>query len=147
MSANERNILEEYKIKVGSRSYVFSDVPLQVSPTGKWVLSYDKVQEMMKSVAAIILADKDQALTFAELEHLANTAGMSMAKIAELIQVDRSTITKWKRSEELIPFSDSYCLKDKFPKIIFEFEPRKDDMGERVDFWFTKGKLPRPKAA
>ena len=147
MRVNEGKFLEEYKIKVGHRTFVFLNVPLELSPIGKWSLSYGKVLDMMKSVAATILADKEEALTFAELEHLAETANLSMAKIADLIKVDRSTITKWKKAEGFLPYSDSYCLKDKLPKIIFEFEVRKDDAGSRADFWFKKGSLPRPNAA
>jgi len=147
MSANEGKILEKYKIQVGETSYIFLDVPLEISPIGKWVLSYGKVQEMMKSVAALILADKEKMLTFAELEHLAKTAEMSMAKIAELIKISRSAITKWKNIEGHIPYTDSYCLKDKLPKIIFDFEGRKDDAEDRADFWISKASLPRPAVA
>lgn len=136
MNANEGKFLKEYKIKVGIRTYVFQNVPLEKSPIGKWVVSYGTVHTMMKAVAATILADKDQALTFDELEHLADTAELSMAKIADLIKVDRSTITKWKKADGLIPYTDSYCLKDKLPKLIFEFEDRHDSAESRASFWF-----------
>lgn len=100
---------------------------------------------MMKAVAATILADKEQALTFDELEHLAQTAEVSMAKIAELIRVDRSTITKWKKGDGLVPYTESYCLKDKLPKLIFDFEDRLETAQNRASYWLEKGKLPYPK--
>ncbi|MDQ3232065.1 MAG: hypothetical protein M3Q07_09615 [Pseudobdellovibrionaceae bacterium] len=147
MNANEQKFLKEYKIKVGNRTYVFQNIPLEKSAIGKWVVSYGYVRSMMKAVAATILADKDQALTFEELEHLADTAELSMAKIADIIKVDRSTLTKWKNGAGLIPYTDSYCLKDKLPKLIFEFEDRQDTAQSRASFWFEKGQLPLPKDA
>ncbi len=145
MKASEQKFLKEYKIKLGPKTYIFQNIALEKSPIGKWTLSYDKMHQMMKAVAATILADKEKALSFDELEHLADTAELSMAKIADLIKVDRSTITKWKKGDGSIPYADSYCLKDKLPKIIFEFEDRQDNAVSRSTFWFEKGKLPYPK--
>jgi DNA-binding transcriptional regulator YiaG len=145
MSAYEEKFLKEYKMKVGAKTYVFQNVKLEKSPIGKWVITYGKIQEMMKSVAAKILADKDQALTFDELEHLADTAELSMAKIAEMIKVDRSTITKWKKGDGIVPYTESYCLKDKLPQLIFEFDDRLETAQHRVSYWLEKGRLPYPK--
>lgn len=147
MKPGNEGRLEEFRIEVGPQTYTFHDIPLERSVSGKWSLSHSSVQHMMQAVSALILADKDQALTFPELEHLAKTAELSMAKIADLIKIDRSTITKWKRNEGLIPYSDSYCLKDKLPKIIFEFEVGHDSPESRCHFWIEKGGLPRPKGA
>jgi hypothetical protein len=145
MNAHEEKFLKEYKIKVGTKTYVFQNVSLEKSPIGKWVVTYGKVHDMMKAVAATILADKEQALTFDELEHLAQTAEVSMAKIAELIKVDRSTITKWKKGDGMVPYTESYCLKDKLPKLIFDFEDKMETAQNRASYWLEKGKLPYPK--
>ncbi len=147
MSANKLKTLKEYKIKVGDKIFVFRNVALELNPIGKWGLSFEKIQAMMKSVAAMILADKEQVLTFAELEHLANTANMSMAKIADLIKVDRSTITKWKKTNGCLPYTESYCLKDKLPKIIFDFEGRMNNAVGHASYWLNTGDLPRPEVA
>jgi hypothetical protein len=144
MNAHDEKCLKEYKIKVGTRTYIFQNIALERSPIGKWVITYGKVQEMMKAVAATILADKEQALTFDELEHLAQTADLSMAKIADMIKVDRSTITKWKKGDGMVPYTESYCLKDKLPQLIFEFDDRLETAQHRVSYWLEKGKLPYP---
>lgn len=115
--ANYTSSLKEFKIKVGSKTFTFFDVALDLSPVGKWVLSQGKVAEMMRSVAAMILARED-ALTFEELDHLANTADMSMAEIAGLIGEGPPAVARWREANEVVPFSDGRRLKEELRKIL-----------------------------
>jgi hypothetical protein len=115
--ANYSSSLKKFKIKVGGKTFTFFDVALEWSPVGKWVLSHGKVAEMMVSVAAMILARED-ALTFEELEHLANTAEMSMAEIAGLIGEGPHAVERWREANEVVPFSDGRRLKEGLRKIL-----------------------------
>lgn len=116
--ANYSSSLKEFKIKVGSKTFKFYDVALDWSPIGKWVLSQGKIAEMMRSVAAMILAREEDALTFEELEHLADTADMSMAEIAGLIGEGPPAIARWREAKEVLPTSDGRRLKEGLRKVL-----------------------------
>ena len=143
MKSSKNRFLESHIIKVGNISYIFTNVELEQSPSGKWGLSYRINQELMKAICADILANPDRILTFSELEFLANTAERSFAKIAEVVKINRSTISKWKSSGERdIPYHMGFTIKCKMAKIIFsDIEIGEDDAGQRMEFWIKKAKL------
>lgn len=143
--SSDQKYLEKFEIKVGKKTYIFKNMELTKNAIGKWGLSFETTLRMMRSVAGQILADLDLQLSFHELEFLAKVANMSMAKIAEMLGMSRSTLTKWKNGETTIAISDSYYLKSKLAKIIFEdIEIRKDSPESRLQFWTKNANLPAP---
>lgn len=132
----------DYEIKVGEDVYPFADIKLEQNAIGKWALPYSTVHLMMKSVASEIIANTDTQLSFAELEHLADTAELSMSKIADMLQISRSTITKWKSSGSMVPYAESFCLKTKLAQLIFN-DPRGNNPSGSKQFWQKSNKLPQ----
>ena len=147
MKQNKKN-LKEYIIKVGKTSYIFHDVDLDQSPSGRWVLTYGILHKMMKSIAVLILADQSKELIFEELEHLVKTAEISFSDLAEEIRISKSTISKWKESGKAIPYTSSLAIKVKMMQRLFsDIENRSNDPQKTSSYLLDAAKLPYPAVA
>lgn len=133
------HVVPEYKIEVGASTYAFHDVALQKSASGKWTLTVGIIEKMKLAICAVIFSE-DTQLTCAELEFVAKVAKLNMSDIAKLLKVDKSTVSKWRKDSGLVPYADSFVLKNKLPEIIFSDRRT----GQAYKFWITSQNLPTP---
>lgn len=142
----ENKYQEIYKMKVGDRDYIFEKVPLTHGAIGNWGISHETVVKMMKSVCVEILVNKDEVLSYDELQFLAKSAELRMGEIAELIGVDKSLLSKWKSGENKIQYLQSYCLKGKLPPLIFkDGDQRIFDTAKQAKGWRDRLGIPEPR--
>jgi len=87
--------LRNYEYGAAGHRWLVSEYRLVVFEDGEEVVSLPEIKRIHRAIANEICGSPEP-LTFDELEFLVDTAGTSLADVSRVLDVHRSTITKWR---------------------------------------------------
>jgi len=88
-------IIRDYEYLAAGQRWLVPEFHVVIFEDGEEGVSQAEIERVHRAIANEICG-ASEPLTFDELEFLADTAGMSMAQVARVLGVHRSTITKWR---------------------------------------------------
>jgi len=89
--------IRDYEYLAAGHRWLIPEYRLIVFDDGEEAVPQDEIERVHRAIANEICGSPDP-LTFDELEFLADTARMNLADVARVLEVHRSTITKWRGS-------------------------------------------------
>ncbi|MBU0608697.1 MAG: hypothetical protein KKI08_12485 [Armatimonadetes bacterium] len=112
MTFKHKTIRNHEYLAAGHR-WLIPEYHLIVFDDGEEGVSQVEIERVHRAIANEICG-APEPLTFDELEFLADTAGMNLADVARVLDVHRSTITKWRGSGSVSRGVFSTALKRHF---------------------------------
>lgn len=103
----------EHVVRAGGRSWVIPSVVLTEMPDGTVGLSMAELRRIHKAVANAVCSTASP-LTPDELEFLCAITNTTFTAVAEDARLDKSTVTKWRRRGNPLPWVLSLHLKKWF---------------------------------
>lgn len=140
------------QIEIAGRLWLFKEMTFVRDYRGDKTIAATDLLRYQLSVAAHI-CNEDRKLTIPELELLSSLAKMSGEEVARSLQIDSSTVSKWKKrayksteSDTPISYAESRILKETFFHRLFEDE-RRGSLQKRLEWIKKKENLPECNAA
>ena len=120
-----KRVLKNYPIHVGGHVWLVDAVTLVQLPDGTRALSQQELLRVHRAIANAICAGAD-VLTFDEFDFLCDVAGATYTKVAEHLDLNKSTITTWKKRGSLPSRVTSNALRRWFWFELFGSELRSE---------------------
>lgn len=122
-------IEKDYKLIMAGKERIIPYVQLTESRFGgKFLISNDEFQRISFIVSNQVCSSKD-LLTLDELEFLRSTFRLTQSEVAAAIEINESTISKWKNTKKVsgLDMIESFTLKNYFRTKLVE---RTGDVGQ-----------------
>lgn len=115
----ERTIIVEknYKMQAAGQLWEIPEVHFEKAPDGKLWLSSGEIRKINAAIANSICATED-ILNWEQFDFLCQITAMRYRDIADMLKLDKSTISRWKTAK--MDFATSFVLKQFFWSVIFE---------------------------
>jgi hypothetical protein len=116
MAKKDTVIEKNYKIQVAGELWTIPEICFFRDAKGLLYLSKEEIDKINRSIANFICSDNKE-LTWEQFDFLCKSTATKYSKIAEMLRIDKSTVSKWKSSK--LDFLASFVLKQYFWNKIF----------------------------
>lgn len=128
---NDHKIERNYTINTAGKDWVVDKVKFIKDFEGDLSISRKEIRRIHEAIAIEIISH-DDSLDYEEFEFLCSISDTSFAECADVIRVNKSSISQWKGKKSPIQYPTSVMLKDYFLSKIFPEGNRRDLFGKQV---------------